>query len=100
MSNRICLEPTEFTDVRSGSVSYGFRVFDDYGKGYSNLWESIPDDDLEVLAKALEVDDDDVMTVLDAVMEQKTGIYIGETYYPWEEISHLFDPANAEEDND
>ena len=49
MSNRICIEPTEFKNVRSGTVSYGYRAYDDYGNTYDNNWDAIPDDDLEVL---------------------------------------------------
>lgn len=48
MSNVLCIEPTEFKNVRTGNVSFGVRVYDNYEKCYINTWDSIPEDDEEL----------------------------------------------------
>ena len=90
MSNQVCIEPTKFEDVRDGTVSYGYRAFDDYEKTYCNLWESIPDDDLEFLAKAMEEDDAILASLLSHLQEMEKGFYIGPQYYDWCDVKHLF----------
>ena len=90
MSNQVCIEPTQFVDVRSGNVSYGFRTYDDFEKSYCNLWDSIPDDDLEFLKKVMAEEDYITDHILAFVQEMNKGLYIGSTYYDWDQISHLW----------
>ena len=54
MSNSITFQPCEFNDVRTGRVCKGCRLYDEYGKDYVNLWEDIPDDDMEVIARCID----------------------------------------------
>ena len=92
MSNRICIEPTKFEDVRTGHVSYGYRIFDDHGSAYGNLWESIPDDDLHVLQMVVDDREDNnfvLNSLLDWIQEKETGITIGDTPYEWEQIKDI-----------
>ena len=49
MSNRLVIEPTEFKNISDGVISYGVRVYDDYGQSYDNTWDKIPKDDMEIL---------------------------------------------------
>lgn len=91
MSNRVTIEPTEFVNVRTGEVSYGFRAYDDYEQTYDNTLESIPDNDMEFLAlickeKAFNTA---FSEMLDFVKEGQMGLYIGGTWYEWDAIEPI-----------
>ena len=90
MSNRVTIAPTKFENVRSGSITKGIRFYDGYDQGYSNTWEVLPDDDLEVLQMAIDLDDSTLKGMLEFVQENRDGICIGDEYYPWDKIKHLF----------
>jgi|TARA_Y100000310_G_scaffold262645_1_gene272379 hypothetical protein len=90
MSNVITIEPTKFESVRDGTITYGYRIYDDHEAVYCNLWESIPDDDMEVLTQVDVGADVATRGMLDFVAEEELGIFIGETYYEWDQIKHLF----------
>lgn len=85
MSNRLFIVPTHFTDVPNGDVSFGVRVFDDYDKAYDNTWEQIPEDDMEVLKQTLLIDDEKIRNIIEFHVEHQKGMYIGETWYNYEE---------------
>jgi len=90
MSNRLCIEPTEFKNTRTGEVTYGVRVYDNYGKAYSNTFESIPDDDMEILKMVVAKHDDDINDMFLTANDYKTGMTIGDTFYPHEQIEQYF----------
>lgn len=89
MSNRLTIEPTEFKDVRSGSVTYGVRVYDNFDQKYDNLWDSIPDDDMEVLK--LVMDSDAMGDFIDDLKDAAKGLYIGDQWYDYDEIKHVLE---------
>jgi hypothetical protein len=88
--NRACIEPTRFIDVRSNTDSFGVRVYDDYGQAYDNTWDVIPDDDFEVIRRVIQSNDEAMGAILSSVIENEKGIFVGDIYYPFEEIQHLF----------
>jgi hypothetical protein len=88
MGNRVHIEPTEFKNVRDGAVTFGVRIYDDYEQEYTNTWDSIPDDDLAVLALVLKENSGDMF---DFVRENESGVYVGDNWLTWEEIKHLFE---------
>ena len=90
MSNFINVEPTEFKNVRDGTVSFGVRIYDDHGQSYINSWESIPDDDLEVLEMAIQDADDIASSIFDFIQEEEKTVYVSGIAYRWNEIKHLF----------
>lgn len=95
MSNRAHLEPTKFRNLRAGGATYGFRIWDDNYQGYNNkLTSDDVQDDLGLLALVLKdltvVPFDPVSEILHTVRDNQSGIFVGETYYPWEQIQHLF----------
>ena len=90
------LKGSQNEDTRDGSVGYGFRAYDDFAQTYGNQWESIPDDDLEFLAKAMESDDKILSSLLSWLQEMEKGLYIGTQYYDWCEIKHLFKESSDE----
>ena len=92
MSNRLYIEPTVFTNERTGIVTRGVRVYDDYFSSYDNTWNEIPDDDMEVLAKVIEdYPGGEIGDGLDFVQSNEKGIGIGDAWYSWDEIKHLFE---------
>jgi|TARA_Y100000310_G_scaffold56232_1_gene51577 hypothetical protein len=99
VSNPITFQPTEFHDVRTGEKSFGCRVYDNYDTCYTNNWTSIPDDDLEVIAQCIEflINESpfDIMptsfeTMCDYIREHECGVMVGDEWYDWEQIKHLF----------
>lgn len=88
--NRVTIEPTKFHNQRSGEITFGFRMYDDEGQSYDNTWESIPDDDLEVLDKVMQSDDFQVIGMLDFLLEHGLGLNIGNIFYAWDNIKHLW----------
>ena len=90
----VTIQPTEFTNVRSGEVTYGVRVYDDQGQAYDDIWDDIPDDDMDVLHRVLESEDHDIVEMLEFVAEHKKGIHIGEEWYKWNEIESVYKSLN------
>jgi len=88
--NRITLQPTIFINHPDGSRAYGYRLYDDYGQTYYNSWESIPNDDLEILSLALEDCDFVAAAMFGHMIEHGCGLSIGDTRYDWDDIKHLF----------
>jgi len=91
MSNRLCIEPTKFEDVRTGHVSFGYRIYDDYGSAYGNLWDSIPDDDLDVLRLIMEDRRNNIVldNLLCQIQEDELTIFIGDSPYNWEQVKEI-----------
>ena len=96
MSNQVTITPCEFHEVRTGKVSYGYCASDSYADAYCNNWDSIPDDDLELLALAMKDENKELDGMLSHVCEMgqlaglAMGIWIGPVYYEWEQIKHLW----------
>jgi hypothetical protein len=89
MSNYITIQPTKFTNVRTGEETFGYRIYDENGQIYDNTWKDIPEDDLDVLERVLQEPSDVAGDMLDFVRENKTGIYIGEEFYSWKQIKDI-----------
>src|SRR5579872_4729432 len=89
--NRINFTPTKFIDTRNGLETLGYRAYDDYGKAYANLWDSIPDDDMEFLRRILEEDRDEesVDAIFRYMLEYEEGCYVGDNYYEFDELKDL-----------
>jgi hypothetical protein len=96
MGNRVTIEPTQFTNVRTGSESLGFRAYDDEDQIYCNGMDAIPDDDLEFL-KLIATDfcDDAMGEMLDFVVDNEKGLYIGDTWYDFDDIKEILAEAMA-----
>lgn len=87
--NTVRIEPTKFTDVRDGTETYGYRIYDNYGSHYDNTLESIPDDDLELLKIVVENDSDIITDMLNHLNEKGNGLEIGNVWYDYSEIKHI-----------
>ena len=91
MSNPVTLISTTFNSpcVR-GSITHGFRLYDNEAKCYDNNSESLITDDMELLKYALECGDLDAEDIFEFMKETEKGITINDTYYEWDEIRSLF----------
>ncbi|HZL79795.1 MAG TPA: hypothetical protein VFC17_13245 [Candidatus Limnocylindrales bacterium] len=96
--NRVYIEPTKFTDLRSGEATFGWRAFDDYSQAYDNTWseKDMPKDDLDFLKRVLEVSDDETLWgMLEFCEENEQGIHIGDRFIEWQEFSPLLKSVHA-----
>jgi len=97
MSNNVAIQTTEFKNVPSGEVTKGFRIYDDYGCYYDNNWESIPEDDIEILEMVIDTHDprcrgvdDPIRDMLKFIKEEEKGVNINGEWYDWDTIKELF----------
>ena len=96
--NRVTIEPTKFTDLRSGEETFGWRAFDDYSQAYDNTWseKDVPKDDLDFLTRVLEVSDDETLWgMLEFCEENEQGIHVGSSFIEWQEFSPLLKSVHA-----
>lgn len=104
MSNQAVLTKTKFIDLKSGEESFGWRMYDNYGKDYSNVFleeELEKLDDLGLLthaANSLHEEDFPVGGILDYCIENETGIIIDETYHEFSEIQEILQKAGFNAD--
>lgn len=91
MSNRVSIVPTEFVNVRSGDRTLGVRVYDDEGQSYDNTWETIPDDDMDLIKKVLQSDDINIVGMMDFIQENEKGLSIDGNWYDWEQIKDCWE---------
>jgi len=97
MSNRVTVQATVFKNHPQGLETFGYRMFDDYDQTYDNTFDAVPDNDLELLRHALANCDGIAGSMLEYVEENNTGIYIGDTWYDWDEIRHLWNEDRRNE---
>jgi len=101
MSNQPTIQPTKFENTRTGQILYGVRVYDNYCHTYHTEldWESTPDDDMEILKYCIDVaceDNEVARGFFDSVEEMESGVFVGNTWYDWDEIKHLFEEVKNE----
>lgn len=89
--NRVTLQPIVFENHPQGDKTYGYCIYDDHGQTYCNTWESIPDDDLEILGKVINDGDEIAQSILSYVLDCARGLYIGDMWYNWDQIEHLLE---------
>jgi hypothetical protein len=70
---------------------YGYRLFDDYVQTYCNIWEKedIKLPPLEILNKAVSELDEVAGMIIDDVIENEKGIYIGDDWFEWAVIKPI-----------
>lgn len=89
MSNRAQIEVRDYPQYEAWEVV----ISDDYASGTITLLEKPPDDDIELVRllntnghEVREVDD-----ILNFVQEHEKGMYIRDTWYPWEKLYKAFE---------
>ena len=91
----LCLKKIEtkkqtiFQNHGKENKTYGVRVYDNYSQAYDNTWDSIPDDDMEILRLIKDNDNEIISAIIDFVVEEEEGIMIGEEYYEWDIIKDI-----------
>lgn len=89
MSNQVCVVRTKFEDLHSGEVSFGVRVYDDYGSTYVNTFESMPKDDKELITEIL-CNNHEIADMFDSIKSCRKCLTIDNKVYDWEEIEDWF----------
>ena len=92
------IEPTKFTNLRTGEESLGWRAYDDYDQVYDNTWEKedMPEDDLKFLQRVLETSNDEKLwAMLESCEANKTGLYVGDTFIDWPQLLPLLETVRA-----
>lgn len=111
MSNLLVIEPTRFEDIRTGTISLGYRVYDNYGQFYMNNEESIPDNNLEVIKtvaefvkNACEYSEHVSEDMFNYIIEHKQPIMVGNDFLEFSEIKdtlmEIFGEEFYEEDDE
>ena len=90
MSNQATIQPTVFQNHGTEDKTFGVRVYDNYGQTYDNTWGLIADDDMEIFALCMESDDEVIVGIIEFIQEHGRGVTIGQEYYEWDQIKHLF----------
>jgi hypothetical protein len=73
----------------TGEVTKGYRLYDEYGQTYCNTWQTIPEDDLEILELAIKDADDNAKTFFNFMKETESGITINGEWYDFEQVEDL-----------
>lgn len=89
--NRPTLQATTFVNHPQGDVNFGWRFYDDYSQTYANCLECLIDDDLELLQEVMLNGDDVSWEILSFLHENGHGLYIGDNWYNWDDIKHLWE---------
>lgn len=98
--NQVHIEPTEFTDVRTGNKHLGFRAWDDEAQSYDNSWDSIPADNDTFLKKVFQESVDAVLgSMFDYCRQYERGIFVGDDYLPFDHWTRLKKEADEEHRN-
>lgn len=93
MGNRLSIQPTVFETYPNGVRNFGVLICDDYGSEYIDFWnqEDLTKPPLEILRKLTREGGDKVWDLLGPVQENQHGVFLGEIWYPWEEIKDAFE---------
>jgi len=94
MSNVINLVPTAFTNLRSGNQTFGYRIYDDHHCLYDNLWDKVPEDDMEFLADVVaDVRDnaapEGVKEMFEFCIQHEQGLEIDGQSYSFDDIKDI-----------
>jgi hypothetical protein len=89
--NKVTIQPTIFENHPQGTKTFGYRMYDDYGQTYLNTWESIPDDDIDILTMIIDSEDEIEVAMINHLLDRCQGLFIGDEWYEWDQIKHLFD---------
>ena len=91
----ILIIPSEFKNVRTGEISYGYRLFDEYVIDFEDKWETIPEEDLEFLREVIKTiknyNNAEVMNAFFFLLENKNPISIGNTEYGYEQVVEIIE---------
>lgn len=88
MSNRAQVIRTRFID-HTGETE-GVRAFDDFEQTYFHF-DSVPEDDMELLALMLNQNDDRLNGIFEHLYSIEKGVEIDGTWYDYSEIKNVLE---------
>jgi hypothetical protein len=102
MSNRVEIVTCEFHNVfgtrKTGEVTKGYRIYDDYGMTYGNTWESMPEDDGDILRAIRDEADQAADTMIDFALEH--GLSINGNFHESEEVQKMLAFSDEDDEDD
>lgn len=90
MGNQIEIIPTTFVDG-DGDDKYGVRVSDNVQSTYSDNWDEVPTEDMDVLRQVIQDDNPQIIEIVHLTLEHKSNVHVGENFYKWEEVEAIFE---------
>lgn len=93
--------PTEFRDLKSNKLSYGFRAWNEESTLYNDTIDSLENisfsDDLSFLEYVLENCMEEALEkMLDEVIQNREGILIGDNSYSCDEVRPILEKYTPE----
>jgi|SRR6185369_3283985 len=96
----IYVQATEFTDIPTKQVTYGFRAWDNHGSSWvaGMQRDQVPTNDLELLAMAVRQaqTDDAIIQMLVATSDCKNSAIINGKEYTWDQIQPILASGGKE----
>lgn len=91
MSNVVCLDAVTFDRHVNGKTTFGYVVYDNYVRIYSDGFEAVPSDDLELLRLILteRYSLSGLGEIFAYIEETLCGVFINGTRYSWEDIKEI-----------
>ena len=91
----ILIIPSEFKNVHTGEISFGYRLFDDYVIYFEDKWEKLPEDDMEFLREVINnikyYNNAEVMNAFSFLLATNNSITIGNTTYNCEQVKEIIE---------
>ena len=93
--NFIYINPTEFKDLKTGAITTGLLIGDDYVSLYVYL-ENMPDDNVELVKMVMnymmsktDINTDYIWNILHEVVEAEVDLHIGNSVVEWDIVVEL-----------
>ena len=93
--NFIYINPTEFKDLKTGAITTGLLIGDDYVSLYVFL-ENMPDDNVELVKMVMnymmsktDINTDYIWNILHEVVEAGADLHIGNSVVEWDIVVEL-----------
>ena len=92
--NILTLQPTQFTNLRTGEITQGFTASDNYGRFFSDSFDAPPStDDMTFLKQVIDFQSPTLQEMIGHVIDRKAGVTIGKQFYEWTAIAGILSDA-------
>ncbi len=94
MSRQLDIIPTTFMDGEMDQ-KFGVRICDGITATFTDTWDELPGEDMNVLRMVLEDEEPGINEMLHMAIENESNVYIGDNFYKWEEVKNIFEEIMA-----
>ena len=99
--NNLYIVGTEFKCPKTGKVQYGYRVYNDTGSHYETGWDSVPNDDLDLLREVVE--NCEVIAIKEMLIDAANvgnSVNVNGEWYAGEKVAPLLAPVLNDNEED